>query len=85
MKATGIKLTYYMKNGTELVDESFRFAEPVDENNKDFVESIETIKRSVKDAVSDTKGGYIAYGRLYVNTAEINAILFEVKYDPPTI
>lgn len=81
MKIKGIKLTYYMKNGSEIVDESFEFLEPVEEQDKDLKDLAEQVKKSVKEAVRSENGGCIAYGNLYVNTKEVNAIRFEMIKD----
>lgn len=38
MKINGIHVEYYMKNGQTLTDDEFRFVNPVDEKNEDYVE-----------------------------------------------
>lgn len=78
MKVKGYKFTYYLKNGCEIIDESFKFSEPVEETDGDLIKAAEIIKNSVKDVVRSDEGGYIAYGNLYVNTREISAIRFEL-------
>lgn len=78
MKIKGFKMTYYMKNGCELVDESYKFKEPREESDEELLKACYIVTKSVKDAVSSEDNGYIAYGNLYVNIREINAIRFEL-------
>lgn len=78
MKVKGYKFTYYLKNGCEIIDESFKFSEPVEETNEELLKAVDIIKKSITDAVRSDDGGYIAYGNLYVNIREINAIRFEL-------
>lgn len=48
MKINGIHVEYYMKNGQTLTDDEFRFVNPVDEKNEDYVELLKKSKKNCR-------------------------------------
>lgn len=78
MYVNGIKMTYYMKNGTEIVDESFRFLEPVEEDSKEVVEILDKVKKSIRNAMKPNVEGCMVCGNLYVRVADLSAVRIEL-------
>lgn len=78
MKVSGLKMTYYMKNGVELTDTSYVFPAPVEENNTELVYLLDKIKKYIETSMKHGVEGSLVSGNLYVRISELNAVRVEL-------
>lgn len=77
MKVSGLKMTYYMKNGVELTDTSYVFPAPVEDDNTELADLVDKIKKYIRDSMKHGVEGSLVFGNLYDRISELNAVRLE--------